>query len=85
METDFSNTILCTDGQERVFHFARINSVAIYYHISVVDDNSRLITATLVRDETGNWKLHEHELPLWFKKAEPELGNTIEVKAGRRI
>jgi len=84
METDFSSTILCTDGQEREFHFARINSVAIYFHISVVDNSGRLITATLARDETGLWKLHEQELPAWFKTAEPELGNTIEVKAGRR-
>jgi hypothetical protein len=85
METDFSSTILCTDGQEREFHFARINSVAIYFHISVVDDSGRLITATLARDELGRWKLHEQELPAWFKKAEPELSNAIEVKAGRRI
>ena len=85
METDFSSTILCTDGQEREFHFARINSVAIYFHISVVDNSGRLITATLARDETGHWKLHEQELPAWFLKAEPELGNTIELKAGRRI
>jgi hypothetical protein len=85
METDFSNAILCSDGKERVFHFARINSVAIYFHVSVVDDGGRLITGTLARDESGHWKLHEQELPAWFKKAEHELGDTIEIKAGRRI
>ena len=83
METDFSTTILCTDGQERVFHFARINSVAIYFHISVVDSSGRLITATLARDSTNHWKLHEEELPRWFITAEPELGNEVEHKAGR--
>jgi hypothetical protein len=83
METDFSTTIMCTDGQEREFHFARINSVAIYFHISVVDNSGRLVTATLVRDEGGRWKLHEQELPAWFKKAEPQLGDMVELKAGR--
>lgn len=83
MDTDFSATIPCVDGQKREFHFARINSVAIYFHISVVDNSGRLITGTLARDESGHWKLHEKELPAWFKKAEPELGNTIEKKAGR--
>jgi hypothetical protein len=83
METDFSTTILCTDGQERVFHFARINSVAIYFHISVVDSSGRLITATLARDSSNHWKLHEQELPRWFITAEPELGNEVEHKAGR--
>jgi hypothetical protein len=81
MTTDFSTTILCKDGQEREFHFARINSVAIYFHISVVD--GRLITATLARNENGQWKLHEHELPNWFITAEPELGNEVEHKARR--
>lgn len=80
MQTDFSTTILCTDGQKREFHFARINSVAIYFHISVVDSSGRLITATLARDEGGRWRLHEHELPGWFIKAEPELGNLVELK-----
>jgi hypothetical protein len=83
MEKDFSTTILCTDGQEREFHFARINSVAIYFHISVVDSSGRLITATLARDENGHWKLHEQELPGWFIKAEPELSNQVEHKAGK--
>jgi hypothetical protein len=81
METDFSTTILCTDGQEREFHFARINSIAIYFHISVVDSSGRLITATLARDENGRWKLHEQELPGWFITAEPELSNQVEHKA----
>ena len=84
METDFSTTILCTDGQEREFHFVRINSVAIYFHISVVDSSGRLITATLARDESGDWKLHSPELPPWFITAEPELGDHIEHKAGRK-
>jgi hypothetical protein len=83
MEKDFSTIILCTDGQEREFHFARINSVAIYFHISVVDNSGRLVTATLARDENGRWKLHESELPGWFITAEPELGNQVEHKAGR--
>jgi hypothetical protein len=83
MEKDFSTTILCTDGQERVFHFARINSVAIYFHVSVVDNSGRLITATLKRDENSHWKLHEQELPRWFITAEPELRNEVEHKAGR--
>jgi hypothetical protein len=83
METDFSTIILCTDGQEREFHFARINSVAIYFHISVVDNSGRLVTATLVRDENGHWKLHERELPRWFITAEPQLGSQVEHKAGR--
>lgn len=81
METDFSTTILCTDGQKREFHFARINSVAIYFHISVVDNSGRLITATLARDQNGRWKLHDQELPGWFITAEPELGNQVEYKA----
>lgn len=84
METDFSTIILCADGQEREFHFLRINSVAIYFHISVVDSTGRLITATLARDEAGHWKLHEAELPRWFITAEPALGNEIEHKAGRK-
>lgn len=83
METDFSTSIVCTDGQERKFHFARINLVAIYFHISVFDNNDRLITATLARDENGRWKLRESELPGWFKKAEPELSEAVELKAGR--
>jgi hypothetical protein len=83
METDFSTTILCTDGQEREFHFARINSVAIYFHVSVVDNSGRLVRATLARDENGHWKLHESELPGWFITAEPELGNQVEHKARR--
>lgn len=82
MKTDFSTTIRCTDGREREFHFARINSVAIYYHVSVVDSSGRLITATMARDESGHWKLHEHELPGWFIKAEPQLGNLVEQKEG---
>lgn len=85
METDFSSNIICSDGQKREFHFARINSVAIYFHVSVFDSRAQLITATLARDEHGQWKLHETELPDWFKKAEAELGNTIEQKAGRKI
>lgn len=83
METDFSTTILCKDGQERAFHFSRINSVAIYFHISVVDSNGQLVTATLVRDENSKWKLHEPELPNWFITAEPQLSNEVEQKAGR--
>jgi hypothetical protein len=83
MATDFSTTILCTDGQKREFHFARINSVAIYFHVSVVDNSGRLIRATLARDENGHWKLHESELPGWFITAEPELGNEVEHKARR--
>ena len=83
METDFSTIIKCTDGQEREFHFARINSIAIYFHISVVDSSGRLITATLARDENGHWKLHEPELPGWFITAEPELGSQVEHKAGK--
>lgn len=86
MQKDFSTTILCKDGLEREFYFVRINSVAIYFHISVVDNSGRLITATLARDENGRWKLHEPELPGWFITAEPELGNQVEQvehKAGR--
>jgi hypothetical protein len=83
METEFSTTILCKDGQKREFYFTRINSVAIYFHISVVDSSGRLITATLARDENSQWKLHEHELPNWFINAEPDLGNEVEHKAGR--
>lgn len=83
METEFSTTILCKDGQEREFYFTRINSVAIYFHISVVDNSGRLITATLARNENGQWKLHEHELPNWFINAEPDLSNEVEHKAGR--
>ena len=55
METDFATTILCTDGQEREFHFARINSVAIYFHISVVVNSGRLLTGTLAREVNGRW------------------------------
>ena len=80
METDFSKTITCNDGQVREFHFARINSVAIYFHISVFDKDSALVTGTLARDENGQWKLHETELPNWFKHAEPELSEAVEVK-----
>jgi hypothetical protein len=80
METDFSKTITCNDGQVREFHFARINSVAIYFHISVFDKSSALITGTLARDENGQWKLRETELPNWFKHAEPELSEAVEVK-----
>lgn len=83
METEFSTTILCKDGQKREFYFTRINSVAIYFHISVVDSSGRLITATLARDENNQWKLHEHELPNWFINAEPDLSNEVEHKAGR--
>jgi hypothetical protein len=84
MKTDFSTTILCTDGLEREFHFARINnSVAIYFHVSVVDNSGQLVTATLARDAANHWKLHEQELPGWFITAEPELGNEVELKAGR--
>ena len=83
METDFSKTITCNDGQEREFHFARINSVAIYFHISVLDKNTALVTATMVMDENGQWKLRETELPNWFKQAEPELSDAVELKAGR--
>lgn len=84
METDFSTTIVCADGKEREFHFARINSVAIYFHISVVDSSGQLITATLARDAANHWKLHEHELPRWFITAEPALGKEVEHKAGRQ-
>jgi hypothetical protein len=85
MQTDFSTTLVCADGQKREFHFARINSVAIYFHISVIDNGGRLITATMARSENGQWKVQEKELPDWFKKAEPELALTIERKAGRVI
>ena len=81
METDFSTSIVCNDGRIRKFHFARINSVAIYYHISVFD-NAALVTATLALDEKGHWKLRETELPGWFKQAEPDLSDTVELKAG---
>jgi hypothetical protein len=80
METDFSKTIVCNDGQEREFHFARINSVAIYFHISVFDESTALVTGTLARDENGQWKLRETELPSWFKQAESELSDAVEVK-----
>lgn len=82
METDFSTTIECMDGQRREFHFARINSVAIYFHISVFDKGTELVTATLAMDENGHWKLREPDLPDWFKKAEPELSEAVELKAG---
>jgi hypothetical protein len=83
MNTDFSATIHCFDGMTREFHFARINSVAIYFHVSVVDNDQKLITGTLAMNEKGQWKLRERELPDWFIQAEPELCDTIELKAGR--
>lgn len=83
MNTDFSATIHCFDGKNREFHFARINSVAIYFHVSVVDDRQKLITGTLAMNEAGQWKLRERELPDWFLQAEPELGDMVAVKAGR--
>jgi hypothetical protein len=82
METDFSTTIRCFDGRIREFHFARINSVAIYFHISVIDDKQQLITGTLAMTENGQWKIRERELPDWFLLAEPDLCNVVELKAG---
>lgn len=83
METDFSTTIFCFDGQTREFHFARINSVAIYFHVSVVDNNQQLITGTLAMNENGQWQLRERELPDWFMQAEPELCDSVGLKTGR--
>jgi hypothetical protein len=78
MNTDLSTTIRCIDGQIREFHFTRINSTAIYYHISVVDDNGRLLTGTLARNEMNDWKLRELELPAWFIAAESQFTITVE-------
>ena len=83
METDFSKNINCIDGQTREFHFARINSMAIYYHISTLDTNNKLVTATMIMDENGRWQLREPELPDWFKQAEHELCDAVQLSTDK--
>ena len=81
METDFSTIVDCADGQQREFHFTRINSVAIYFHISVVDTDNKLYSATMARAETSQWQLQENDLPEWFKYIELKLADIIQQKA----
>jgi hypothetical protein len=78
MKTDFSKRINCDDGHEREFHFARVNSAAIYYHVSVIDTDGKLITATLFIDDNSKWKIQPENFPAWLYNAEPELAETIE-------
>lgn len=78
MKTDFSKFIICDDGHEREFHFARVNSAAIYFHVSVIDGNGRLLTATVARDENGHWKIQPQDFPEWLNRAEPLLALTID-------
>jgi len=78
MKTDFSKFILCDDGFEREFHFARVNSAAIYFHVSVIDNDGKLLTATVARDESGQWKIQSHDFPEWLNRAEPLLARSID-------
>lgn len=81
METDFSCFITCADGQEREFHFTRINSsTAIYFHIAAVDRDTKLFSATLARGDSSQWRLQETDLPDWFKDQEPKLADIIQQK-----
>jgi hypothetical protein len=85
MKTDFSKHIICEDGHEREFHFARINSAAIYYHVSVIDTDGKLITATLYIDDNGKWKIQPENFPAWLFSAETELAETIEQEEKQQI
>jgi hypothetical protein len=78
MKTDFSKYIMCEDGFEREFHFARVNSAAIYFHVSVIDKDGKLLTATMARDDTGHWKIQPQDFPAWLSHAEPALAHTID-------
>ena len=78
MKTDFSKFIICDDGHEREFHFARINSAAIYFHVSVIDNDGKLLTATVARDESSQWRIQPEDFPEWLKRAEPLLASAID-------
>lgn len=82
MKTDFSRNIVCNDGLLREFHFARINSAAIYFHVSVIDVDGKLLTATMLIDDSGQWKMQTHDFPEWFNSIEPKLARTIEEEEG---
>lgn len=80
MKTDFSKHIVCDDGNEREFHFARVNSAAIYYHVSVVDVDEKLYTATVVLDDNSKWKIQPDNFPSWLFNVEPKLAEVIEAE-----
>lgn len=83
MKGDFSRNIICEDGLQREFHFARIaNSAAIYFHVSVIDVDGKLLTATVMLDDNGQWKMQTHDFPGWFNNVEPQLAHTIEEEEG---
>lgn len=85
MKTDFSKQVTCDDGVQREFHFARVNSAAIYYHVSVVDADEKLYTATIVLDENGKWKIQPDNFPAWLLDAEPALSQIIEAEEKQAI
>jgi hypothetical protein len=85
MKTDFSKHIICEDGHDREFHFARVNSAAIYYHVSVIDTDGKLITATLFIDENGKWKIQPEDFPAWLYGTEPKLAQVIEKEEKQAI
>lgn len=85
MKTDFSKRIICEDGHEREFHFARVNSAAIYYHVSVIDVDGSLYTATILLDDNSQWKIQADGIPAWFYGAEPKLAQIIETEEKQAI
>ena len=82
MKTDFSKNIVCNDGLQREFHFARINSAAIYFHVSVIDVDGKLLTATMLIDDSGQWRMQTHDFPEWFNSVEPKLARSIAEAEG---
>jgi len=85
MKSDFSKFIICDDGREREFHFARTNTAAIYYHVSVIDSDGKLLTVTMGIDEDGQWKMQSQDMPEWLQRTEPMLAlaiNEVNQEAG---
>lgn len=65
--------MIALGGEKKEFHFIRVNQADIHFHISVLDDNGKLVQATLARDLNSEWKLTSDELPNWIKEAEPAI------------
>ena len=63
----------------REFNFRKLASATHnLYHVDISDDRGNRIIFKVQKEDNGQWKIINQELPPWIFEAEPSLHSAIE-------
>ena len=71
--------LIKANNRLKEFNFRKLQSASGHlYHVDVSDERGNRIIFKVQKEDKGDWKIVEQELPKWIYEAEPQLNEALE-------